>query len=234
MTFTPMKPGDKYGRIAVVERAGFRGGAASFLCRCECGVEFHQRPDRIKRGIGCSSCFRLHQAGGRGDLTGSEWNGRTVLRRHRPTSYSTSILYDVACSKCGKAAVLSALMVEKKSPCHCASRRPTKVGDHFGLLVVVSVEPRRCYPPSRGLAGESVMFALTRCACGDEKWRQCSTLRNMRPMSCRQCWRRARGSVAIVPRWGVVTRLFRPGLALGTVIRQRPQKSQRRRPENVV
>ncbi len=68
-----------------------------------------------------------------------------------------------------------------------------------------------------------------KCRCGTIRLVFGLNLRQGRTMSC-GCWRFRRNAphIAITKRWGVVTRLWRPGAALGTVIKQRPQKSQRR------
>ncbi len=50
--------GQRYGRWTVLERAGSNHGAATWLCRCECGREVVVEGRSLRRGIsqGCGSC----------------------------------------------------------------------------------------------------------------------------------------------------------------------------------
>jgi hypothetical protein len=96
------------------------------------------------------------------------------------------------------------------------------IGRRIGSMVIVGRAPNR----------SGVVCVEMRCDCGATMSRRIYTYKN--GMRCSRHCQAFLPKIATCPKWGVITRLLPPGLALGTVIRQRPQKSQRRRPENAV
>jgi hypothetical protein len=46
----PINPGEKYGRLTVVEGSPKSGSAVTVLCRCECGTEKRIRAQLLKNG----------------------------------------------------------------------------------------------------------------------------------------------------------------------------------------
>lgn len=174
-----------------------------------------------------NKCLATHDR--RGDLTGLRWDGRHVLGRINMASSQGAVWYRVECEECGGVAKMPAMKVAARQKCRCRKRLKVRVGARFGFWLVLAVEVRCSASPS--IKGQKGTYVLIRCICGHEAWRLASAVLNTRgTKSCRACFNsgRTRGAVAVVPKWGVVTRLFRPGLALGTIIGQRPQKSQRR------
>lgn len=150
-----------------------------------------------------------------------------------PSTNGVGAWLRVRCDKCGRTGRTRPC---DPRPCRCVSRGSApEVGRKYGLRVVVKVEVRPRKPGRRCVSGGETTATL-RCICGRETRYSPSMLRRLKAPACISCWQalRHRGGIATVPRWGVVTRLFRPGLALGTIIKQRSQKDQRRRPETVV
>lgn len=247
------------GMLTIVGEAG-RSDAGERLirCLCECGSEGIYQAGNVACGHTKScGCFArkvrralvedlpsVRRAREIGDLTGMRFGQLLVIGPDASKSARVGRWWRCACDCGGFAVALTANLLKGQRSCSDWSVHrppPEIVGRFFGLWRVVrqaTIDEYRSQPPIRAQKhrnpGRLIKghLWLARCACGLERVMQTDQLH--RSNSCRKCRPHVGASVAVVPRWGVVTRLFRPGLALGTVIKQRPQKSQRRRPENVV
>jgi hypothetical protein len=77
-----LAPGDRYGRLTVLEEVGIRGKNRVFLCRCDCGTEKVLRSDYL-RGGDTKSCGCLRRE------IAHTWSGPPVKHGHAPGGAQT-------------------------------------------------------------------------------------------------------------------------------------------------
>jgi hypothetical protein len=52
-----MKPGDRVGKLTLVERVNV-GGRARWVCRCDCGKETRPIESNLQKAVGSCGCLR--------------------------------------------------------------------------------------------------------------------------------------------------------------------------------
>lgn len=93
----PIKAGDRFGMLTIIERTKNEGFHRSFLCRCDCGALATERASRLTTGYrqscGCLKGGKArhgHTSGGINSPTYKSWSSMVErCRNHKSPSYSS-------------------------------------------------------------------------------------------------------------------------------------------------
>lgn len=117
---------NRYGRLIVISKAGTaKGGAAQWLCKCDCGKEVIVRGDQLRSG-NTQSCGCLNKEKVREqsfiDLTGQVFGLLTVIQEYPIRTKDNKIQWNCRCA-CGKEKIIrgASLISEATQSCGCLS-----------------------------------------------------------------------------------------------------------------
>jgi len=182
MVNKPIEPGDTFGRLTVVGRAGYDSSKKPLWeCKCSCGGTAKTRASRLKSGNTRScGCLVKENAAERGRNSRIEIAPGTVFGQLTVLGLAGSDKQRVSMShckcSCGKEKKVRnvSLSKGKTKSCGCAHIREIEPGTIFGRLTVLSY------------AGVSKNKSVSncKCSCGEEKIVRNADLLNGVSQSC--------------------------------------------------
>lgn len=186
------RPGDRYGRLVVVEEAERQGRNRRVIVRCECGRTENVDARSLtswRQWRECRRCRRITSGVvfRDGEPFGS---GRWVIVGDYEPGCSQPVT--VTCSRCGDTRTVHGSGCYGLGPVHCSGCNPRKArelapGSQFGRWVVLG-------PAPRGRDGSP--RSLCRCECGTEKAVHIDNLTAGKSRGCPSCGARNRRSAA--------------------------------------
>ena len=146
------KPGDKFGRLTLIERDHKQSGSWYWKCRCDCGNEYIAAIKNLRRGFTKScGCLRPDKMK---ELVGWIINDITVLKLMGRENNKT--LYECKC-KCGNTVILSRGQLNDKIE-NCGECYKYKlINTNKGYLTVIGFENKN-----------NNRYIITKCKCGNE------------------------------------------------------------------
>lgn len=253
--------GKRFGALVAVRKNRKIPGGQTWDCLCDCGaMRLDVTAARLNGGrvTRCESCvykdgseyiegrkklFNRYLAEFSEEFSGKKFASRTVIG-HDPR-FKGGGRWLVLCGDCGSTHSVLPAVIRDEKPCGCSNWSRGEIGSRFGSWRITGnwtaceVRDGDLFPHLPASRRKQALCEIT-CDCGYKRLSHPSVFKEkgQRPRCCRGCylWRKSRGvaNSAVVPKRGRIVRLYRAGLALDTIIKQRPQKSQRRRPEAVV
>ena len=125
--------GQKFGRLTVIQRAGFdKRRNSNWLCKCECGTEKIIAGRSLRRGHTKScGCLRREIARKRGyasliDLTGEKFGRLTVIRRI-PNNKSETAMWLCRC-ECRKETIVGGYSLRSDNTKSCGCLKDELIG----------------------------------------------------------------------------------------------------------
>ena len=125
----PIAPGDRYGRLVVVERAGSSHRRRLWLCRCDCGQPATVRSDRLFAGK-TRSCGCLQRRVRTQPIDMSAWRSGllSVVGRAPAREGRRDAMWWVRCAGCGRTLARRGTWLRLERPRQCADCYRRRVG----------------------------------------------------------------------------------------------------------
>lgn len=196
--------GERYGKLTVIERdKGKRGGAAYWLCRCDCGNIKSIRGTNLRSTNqptrSCGKCLTRPQSLDLLSEVGKTYGRLQVIERdlNKPTGHHNSAYWLCKC-ECGNLVSVagSQLRSGKTQSCGCLKIELTKkrqildlAGQQFGKLTAIEFTDK--------LSNDKSYFWKCQCECGNVVEFSVETLRSNKALSC-GCDRRSKGEIKII------------------------------------
>lgn len=175
--------GQVFGKLTVVEFAGYKNHKALWLCLCECGNDKIILSDSLKSGKTKScGCFGNPSANKRtADLTGQVFGKLTVVEfaGYRKRDDGRNRAYWTCECRCGNTIEINSRNLMSGNSACCGNCNPINIGDKFGKLVVIKSAGYGILPD-----GSKKKLWLCKCECGNITKIRDNNLKNNHPKSC--------------------------------------------------